>query len=115
MMDIIQNVSENERLLRHLRGCQDEMVTDLTTLVEMESPSDHKRSLDRLGDLLADRLRLLGAQVEKLAQSEAGDHVFAHWGEDAGGALMLCHMDTVWDLGTVTDRPVRVEIGRAHI
>lgn len=114
MMDIIQNVSENERLLRHLRGCQDEMVTDLTTLVEMESPSDHKRSLDRLGDLLADRLRLLGAQVEKLAQSEAGDHVFAHWGEDAGGALMLCHMDTVWDLGTVTDRPVRVEAGKLY-
>jgi glutamate carboxypeptidase len=28
--------------------------------------------------------------------------------------LLLCHMDTVWDLGTLADRPVRVEEGKLY-
>ena len=32
----------------------------------------------------------------------------------AGGVLLLCHMDTVWDLGTLAQRPVRIEDGRLY-
>ena len=113
-MNITQRNSENDRILHYLRDHQDSMVVDLTTLVEMESPTDHKPALDRLGDLLTDRLQLLNAHVEKLVQPEAGDHVLARWGGGSGGALMLCHMDTVWDLGTVAARPVRVEGDRLY-
>ena len=108
------NLSDNQRILAHLRDHQDDMVALLAQLVEMESPSDDKPSLDRLGAFLADHLSALGAQVEVLHQVEAGNHVCARWDSGQGGALLLCHMDTVWDLGTVAQRPVRVEDGRLY-
>jgi glutamate carboxypeptidase len=107
-------MTDNQKILAYLRGHQDDMVALLTRLVELESPTSDKPSLDRLGAFLAEQLRALDAGVEILSQSHAGDHVRAHWGDDDGGALLLCHMDTVWDLGTVTGRPVRIEGGKLY-
>ncbi len=102
------------RILAYLRDHQDEMVALLTHLVAMESPSDKKPALDRLAAFLAQELQHLGADVEVLSQAEAGDHVRARWAQGQGGTLLLCHMDTVWDVGTVDKRPVRVEEGRLY-
>ena len=109
-------MTDNQRILAYLRDHQGDMVALLTRLVEMESPTDDKPSLDRLGAFLADQLRALGAEVETLSQSQAGDHVRARWngGDGAGGVLLLCHMDTVWDLGTLAERPVRVGDGKLY-
>jgi glutamate carboxypeptidase len=104
----------NQRVLSFLRGHQDEMADLLVRLIEFESPTHDKGSVDRLGAFLAEEVRLLGAQVEVLSQAEAGDHVRARWGGGTGGALILCHMDTVWDLGTVAERPVRIEGGKLY-
>jgi glutamate carboxypeptidase len=108
------NETDNRQVLAYLRDHQAEMVALLGQVVEMESPTDDKASLDRLGAFLADHLRALGAEVEILRQPEAGDHVLARWGQGACGALLLCHMDTVWDLGTVAERPVRVDDGKLY-
>lgn len=107
-------MTQNQRLLTFLRDHQTDMTALLTRLVEMESPSDHKPSLDRLGDALAVELRGLGAAVDVIGQETAGNQVRARWGAESGGLLLLCHMDTVWDLGTLTRRPVRVEDGRLY-
>jgi glutamate carboxypeptidase len=104
----------NREILTFLRRHQGQMADQLTLLIELESPTDHKPSLDRLSTYLAAELLALGARVETLPQAEAGDHVRARWGEGQGGALMLCHMDTVWDVGTVAERPVRIEEGRLY-
>jgi glutamate carboxypeptidase len=104
----------NREMLTFLRGHQDEMAELLAHLIELESPTNHKPSLDRLGRYLASELRAFGAHVETLPQTEAGDHVLARWGEGEGGVLMLCHMDTVWDVGTMVDRPVRIEEGKLY-
>src|SRR5512135_1540374 len=104
------DMTENQRVLALLQQHEDDMVADLAHLVEMESPSDHKASLDRLGEHLADRLRQLGGQVEVLQQERNGNHLRSRWGQgERGGLLLLCHMDTVWDLGTLEERPVRVD------
>jgi glutamate carboxypeptidase len=108
-------MTENQRVLALLREHQDDMAGDLAHLVEMESPSDNKASLDRLGEHLADRLRQLGGQVDVLEQELNGNHLRARWGHgERGGLLLLCHMDTVWDLGTVAQRPVRLEEGKLY-
>ena len=107
-------MTDNQRLLDALRGRQDAMVAHLTRIVEMESPSDHKPSLDRLAAALAEDARRLGADVAVLPRETAGDIVAARWGAGAGGALLLCHMDTVWGVGTLAARPVRVEDGRLY-
>ncbi|UCC62737.1 MAG: M20 family metallopeptidase [Anaerolineae bacterium] len=107
-------MTDNQRILAYLRDHQDDMVVLLTRIVEMESPTNDKPSLDRLGAFLADQVCGLGAQVETFPQTHAGDHVRAQWGNGPGGVLLLCHMDTVWDLGTVAGRPVRIEGGNLY-
>ncbi len=107
-------MTENQRLLAYLRGHQTDMVTLLTRLVEMESPSNDMPSLDRLAAALAAEARRFGADVAIEPRETAGDIVRAGWGNGPGGILVLCHMDTVWDLGTLAARPVRIEDGRLY-
>jgi len=109
-------MTDNQRLLAFLRQRQPDMVAALTQIVTFESPTDHKPSLDRLAAFLADEARSLGAEVEILPQAAAGDMVRARWGAAGavGGALLLCHMDTVWEVGTLAQRPVRVDGDRLY-
>jgi glutamate carboxypeptidase len=102
----------NEEILSYLRHHQEDMVALLTRLIELESPTNNKQAVDRLGTFLVGQLRDLCATVEILSQPKVGDHVRGHWGGAERGALLLCHMDTVWNVGTVAERPVRVEDGR---
>ncbi len=107
-------MTDAQRILAYLREHQADMAALVVELVELESPSNDKQALDRLARLLAARLEPLGAAVEIVPQAEAGDHVRARWGQGEGGSLLLCHMDTVWDVGTLARRPVRVEEGRLY-
>ncbi len=107
-------LTDNQRILAYLRAHQADMVDHLIRLVEIESPSNNKAAVDRLGAVLAEQLRDLAASVEVLPQVQVGDHLRARWGNGAGGVLLLCHMDTVWDIGTLARMPVRVENGRLY-
>jgi glutamate carboxypeptidase len=110
-------MTDNQRLLAFLRQRQPDMVAALTQIVTFESPTDHKPSLDRLAAFLADEACSLGAEVEILTQAAAGDMVRARWDGATGvtgGALLLCHMDTVWEVGTLAQRPVRVDGDRLY-
>ena len=42
----VEKVTDNQRLLAYLRDHQDDMVASLTQVVEMESPTYDKPSLD---------------------------------------------------------------------
>lgn len=105
---------DDRAVMAFLRDHLSEMTALLVQLVEMESPSDCKSLLDQLATFLAEQLCAVGAQVETLAQSKAGNHVRARWDGDEGGVLLLCHMDTVWEAGTLAQRPVRVDDGRLY-
>jgi glutamate carboxypeptidase len=103
--------TDNLRTLAYLRDHLQEMTALLALLVEMESSSYDKSSIDRLGGFLAEQARGLGAMVETLPQAKCGDHRRARWGGGPGGVLLLCHMDTVWEPGTVVRRPIRIQDG----
>ena len=107
-------MTDNQKILAYLRDNQDEMAAYLQQIVEMESPTLDKPALDQLSAFLAQELQDLGGRVEILPQAAAGNHVRARWDSGPGGALLICHMDTVWELGTVTQRPVRVKDGRLY-
>jgi len=88
----------------------------LKTLVETESPSHDKAAVNRVGAIVAEEARKLGAQVEIISNQETGDHVLARYelssplGRGQGeGILILCHMDTVFPLGTIQKTPFREE------
>ncbi len=84
----------------------------LKTLVETESPSHDKSAVDRVGVIVANEARKLGAQVEVIPNVETGNHVLSKWGSGKDGVLMLCHMDTVFPLGTIQMTPYREEGGK---
>lgn len=86
----------------------------LRRLVEIESPSTDKAAVDRLGTILAQEMADLGAIVTIERRETAGDHVLGRWGHGPDGLLLLCHMDTVWEVGTLARRPWYEADGKAY-
>ena len=87
----------------------------LEGLVRAESPTTDKHAVDACGALLAARLRDVGARVELLPQSDAGDHVRAEFGGDGSGRILLLgHFDTVWPVGQIRAMPFEERDGRLH-
>jgi len=89
------------------------MVACLRELVELESPSNNKAELDRLGHHLASQFEKLGGRVKLHPQADAGDHLQVDFPGPGKPLLLLGHMDTVWDLGTLASMPFRVAQGHA--
>jgi len=77
----------------------------LRKLVETESPSHVKATVDNVGRIVMDECLSLGAEVETMGQSLAGNHLIARWGQGTDGILLLHHMDTVFPTGTLKNMP----------
>jgi glutamate carboxypeptidase len=86
----------------------------LRKLVETESPSHDKSAVDKVGRLVAEECRSLGAEIETVTQSEAGDHILARWGSGPNGILLLHHMDTVFPIGTLAAMPFRQDGNKTY-
>ncbi len=106
--------ADNRRILNYLREHTDDMVADLKRLIELESPTSYKPAVDALGRVLTEELRGLGGNVEVIPKTEVGDVLRARWNPGNGGVVILSHMDTVWDVGTVAGRPTRIEGDRLY-
>lgn len=85
------------------------MLRDIQELVELESPSSDKRAVDRLGEVLARRFQSIGAHVHLHHAQNSGNHLQADFpGRAHKPVLLLGHIDTVWDLGTLARMPFRI-------
>jgi len=94
-------------------------VSLLKQLCSFESPSGDKVAVDACSAFVAGQLHDLGAQVRTVTQSAAGNHLVVDWaGSVASGStgqfLTLCHLDTVWPLGTLAIMPLREVEGKLH-
>ncbi len=89
-----------------------DMKAFLKQLIETESPSHDKSAVDRVGEIVAEKALKLGATVEIIQNIETGDHVLSKWGNGRNGLLLLCHMDTVFPLGTLARTPYREADGK---
>jgi glutamate carboxypeptidase len=99
-------------LLTYFQGQRQAMVDLLTTLVNYETPTRDKTAVDALGAFMDQQFRALGASsVTHLPLTEVGDMRLAKWNETASGLpiLFLIHIDTVWPIGTLAERPVRID------
>jgi glutamate carboxypeptidase len=107
----------SQSALAHLDFCQQhqgEMLALLQQMVEIESPSDDKAAVDRMGAFLAREFERLGAKITFYPQKEAGNHLKAEFSGGAGKpVLLLGHFDTVWPMGTLAQMPFRVDGDRA--
>jgi glutamate carboxypeptidase len=103
-------------LMTFFQGQQDNMLATLHELVEIESPSDDRTAVDRVAARVAELIEASGGRPERFPRDRAGDMILGRWpGETADRQiLLLCHMDTVWSLGTLAERPVRIKDGRFY-
>src|SRR2546422_6572225 len=104
--------------LEDLRRQQQKMLRLLGRFVRAESPSFDKAAVDRFGRIVAAEWRNRGARVRFLRQRRRGDQIRTElWlgrGRPAGQILVLGHLDTVYDLGTLARMPFCVSRGRAY-
>ncbi|MBL8050244.1 MAG: M20 family metallopeptidase [Anaerolineales bacterium] len=79
----------------------------LQLLVETESPSHDKDAVNKVASIVINEAKKLGAHVEVIENVETGNHVISKWGSGKNPILFLCHMDTVFPLGTIDKTPYR--------
>jgi len=105
------------QLLAGLRARQGAMLGLLGALVRTESPTTDKAAVDAVGRLVARQWRRLGARVTPIPQRHRGDHLRVELEgtkRGAGQILLVGHMDTVYDVGTLRRMPFRIARGRAY-
>jgi glutamate carboxypeptidase len=105
---------EAKRVLRYFEKQCDEIVQSIKQLVEIESPSDVKQAVDRLGAVLAGRFGDLGGEVRVHPAEKFGNHLQIDFPGRSSGkpVLVLGHMDTVYPIGTISNMPCRLDQGR---
>jgi len=89
------------------------MLDELRLLVDHESPTGDPTAIDALARHLSSRLEERGFEIEILTGGYQADYVRAERGTGQAQVLILSHMDTVWPVGTVAERPFRIEGDRA--
>jgi glutamate carboxypeptidase len=90
---------------------------ELRSLVSIDCGSYTKAGVDRVGAWIAERFDGLRADVRIHPHDALGDTVVGSWqGRSDTGArvLLIGHMDTVFEIGTVAARPFRIENGIAY-
>jgi glutamate carboxypeptidase len=93
---------------------QDEMVSTIRQMVEIESPSDNKAAVDRMGDHIGSRFSAIGGRVQFHRIADFGNHVQADFEGESGRkpVLLLGHIDTVYPLGTLESMTCKIDKGR---
>ena len=99
-------------LLQYFKARRQEMVDLLTTLVQFETFTTAKPYVDKMTAFMESEFHALGASsVTRIPQTEVGDMLLAKWNENAPGKpiMFLIHIDTVWPIGTLAERPPRID------
>jgi glutamate carboxypeptidase len=100
--------------LRYFKQAQDRMLSTIRELVEIESPSDDKESVDRIAKLIASRFASLGGRIRFHRSSSFGDSLqvdFCETHSNRKPVLLLGHYDTVYPLGTLANMPCKIQNG----
>ena len=101
------------------------LIETMRELVSIESGSRDAEGLGRVSQVIANRFRRLGGDVEFVTHDdpyvmvdtpeEIGRSVLARfYGRGSGRILLLAHMDTVYLRGQLAEQPFRIADGRAY-
>jgi len=100
--------------LEYFEQRRDQIVGTIRRLVEIESPSDSKQAVDRLGAFVAEEFAALGGRAQFHRVSDFGNHLQVDFeGEtQQKPVLLLGHHDTVYPTGSLATMPCRLGNGR---
>ena len=104
--------------LRHFEKQRSRILDTIRQFVEIESPSDLKQAVDRVGTVVASRFAELGGQVRVHVTEKFGNHLQidfkAPGTRQKKSILLLGHLDTVYPIGTISKIRCRVAKGRMY-
>ena len=113
--------AELDALLGRVRAALPDYLADLERLVNIDCGSYTPDGVDEVGRFVAGYLERVGARVERRPDPDGrvGSTVVATFEGETGGdtrprILLIGHMDTVFEPGTVAQRPFRVDDGIAY-
>jgi glutamate carboxypeptidase len=100
--------------LQPFEARRDAMVATIRELVETESPSDNKKAVDGISELIAEKFEALGGKPNFHMAQDYGSHLQVDFkgASKSNPILLLGHYDTVYPLGTLATMPCRVADGR---
>ena len=104
-------------ILDYVRGQEPRLIDLMRDLVEAESPSAHPDTHDGARRVLRLALAEVGFESRETGWPDRPRHVFAKPVDRRTGEasqLVVGHYDTVWPVGTVTERPFRVDGNIVH-
>jgi glutamate carboxypeptidase len=99
------------QLLAQARHHESWMVNRMRVLVEHESPSSDKAAVDGASKLFAKWARKAGGHIRWHKHRQHGDSLEVRFGEAyrrERQVMILGHLDTVWDRGTIAHMPWKV-------
>ena len=84
----------------YIHAHKDQIVEDLISLVERQSPSTNVPYVEKCADRLIELFRMrLGIEPEQVfTQETRGRHLFYRIGTGRPKAIFMCHYDTVWNV-----------------
>src|SRR5580704_13034419 len=91
-------------LLEVMRRRQDRTLSMLKDLVELESPSHDKAAVDACVDRVERECTALGGRLRRHPRNKFGDLLEVRFGRGGRGVkpiMLLGHLDTVWEVGTL--------------
>lgn len=104
---IIQKCADNQKAMEAF----------LEKLVNIDSKIDNPEGIAQVAHIIGDKLKEIGFSVEYLCGGELPTHVYAErksGNPEAKNVLVTGHMDTVFDKGTVKERPFRIDGDKAY-
>lgn len=115
----------DESVVAQVRDQRAPLIDTMRELVSIESGSRDFDGLSRIADVIADRLRALGGDVELVDPADIysmqdtppqiGRTVVARFrGTGTRRILLLAHMDTVYLQGMLAEQPFRLQGNRAY-
>jgi len=100
-------------MLAFLNDARPALLDVLERMVRIESPSFEPAAVNHCVDYVASLADAQGGRVTRHKQREFGDHLQVDFGPAKGGRLLLLgHLDTVWDIGTLERMPFKIAQGR---
>ncbi len=102
--------------MQYFKNQEDDMLSDLKSFIDMETPSTDKELLDKFAEYLKNYIKeKLAVNPEIIKSQSAGNdmRIFIK-GKSDNQILLLCHYDTVFPEGTIKSRPFKVENGKGY-
>lgn len=103
------------KILEQLRGSQQEMINLLEQLVNIDSGADALDGITLVAHKIGDFLEALGFKISYIETDAAPIQLLAERPRPGKKKVLFSgHMDTVFNKGTATERPFKIENNRAY-